>query len=64
MVVSTVFTKRRFCNEEDKGALGDDEQYGRALDRDYIRSPQLVSWEEWSLGEGIPLLQRKKNGDS
>ena len=57
MEVSTVFTKRRFCNEEDKGALGDDEQYGRALDRDYIRSPQLVSWEEWSLGEedaGMP----------
>ena len=51
MVVSTVFTKRRFCNEEDKGALGDDEQGVRALDRGYIRSPQLVSWEEWSLGE-------------
>ena len=46
-----MFTKRRFCNEEDKGALGDDEQGVRALDRDYIRSPRLVSWEEWSLGE-------------
>ena len=43
--------RRRFCNEEDKGALGDDEQGVRALDRGYIRSPQLVSWEEWSLGE-------------
>ena len=43
--------RRRFCNEEDKGALGDDEQGVRALDRDYIRSPRLVSWEKWSLGE-------------